>query len=301
MGALDTYLFLSALAMGVLVLLLRSGGSWRALAAAGALCLFGAFSATSALALWPAVWLALPALGYRGPRPRLAWAAGMLITLGVFFANYRWLRSGVVADPLFLARFVLTYLGSPVAAPGGAALWTAPLFATLALAVMAWNTVRWRAERSAPAEEGRVGATWTLAAFAAGCGLLTGAGRGVYGIAQALESRYVTQASLFWIAAVGLAAIALRHGTRLQAAVNAALIAMAAAGAAYAGAAAAQAPPLVSAAQEACVRAWPDTRETACLAGLHPRPERLGPAIEALRAERLSLFADAPVDARPRP
>ena len=70
---LDTYLFLSALALGALVLLLRSPASWRALAGAGALCLFATFSAASGLALWPAVWLALPALGYHGPRPRAAW------------------------------------------------------------------------------------------------------------------------------------------------------------------------------------------------------------------------------------
>jgi hypothetical protein len=114
------------------------------------------------------------------------------------------------------------------------------------------------------------------------------------------------------MAAVGLCGVALsvfREGARVTpgwralAAVNVAALVLVVARVAVVSQAVLAGPPLVSEAQEACVRAYPVTRDLGCLRGLHPRPWRIAPRIDQLFAHRLAVFADvtepAPAAAAP--
>ena len=260
----------------------------------------------SGLAVWPVLFLALPALGFHARADRLLWLGAMLAVLAGYFVHYHWLRAGVVTGPLFLAGFVLAYLGSPLVSFDAGALAAARWIAAAGLALTAANGVYlWKAGRDA--DRRRLAAALAVIAFAVACGVLTGAGRGgSHGMVQALASRYVTHGSLFWLGAVGLCGVALsvsRDGrgltraARVVAALNVAALLLVVARIAIVSRAALAAPPLVTEAQEACVRAYPVTREIGCLRGLHPRPWRIAPHIDQLLAHRLAVFADVPAPA----
>lgn len=303
---LEFYPFVSAVFLGAVFLLWRWPGSRRALAGAATLAAIATFSVASGLAVWPVLFLALPALGFRSRTDRLLWLAAMLVVLAGYFVRYHWLRAGVVTGPAFLGGFVLAYLGSPFVPFEAGALGTARSIAAAGLALTAANGVfLWRTGRDA--ERRLLAAGLAVIAFAVACAVLTAAGRGgSHGMTQALASRYVAHGSLFWLAAVGLAGVALSAASegvpatparRRLAALDAAALVLVVARLAVLAQGALAAPPLVTEAQEACVRAYPVSRDAGCLRGLHPRPWRIAPRIDALFEHRLALFADVPVPA----
>jgi hypothetical protein len=139
--------------------------------------------------------------------------------------------------------------------------------------------------------------------MAIACGLFTGAGRGNFGLPQALESRYTTHASLFWLGVVALAlssfadaraggfAGTARRVLAVAGAGTVIFVLVRVAGVSYG---ALRSRPLVTPAHVACVLAFPETRETGCLRGIHPRPETLGGLIDDLAVHRLALFGATP-------
>ena len=263
---LEFYPFVSAVFLGAVFALWRWPGSRRALAGAALLGAIATFSVASGLAVWPVLFLALPALGFHSRADRLLWLGAMLVVLVGYFVHYHWLRGGVVTGPLFLGGFLLAYLGSPLVLFDAGALAAARWIAVAGLALTAANGVYlWRAGRDA--DRRRLAAGVALIAFALACGVLTAAGRGgSHGMVQALASRYVTHGSLFWLGAVGLCGVALsvaREGggvtrvRRVVAALNLAALLLVVARIAMVSQSVLAAPPLVTAAQEACVRAYP--------------------------------------------
>ena len=215
---LEFYPFVSAVFLGAIFALWRWPGSRRALAGAALLGAIATFSVASGLAVWPVLFLALPALGFHSRRDRLLWLGAMFVVLVAYFVHYRWLRGGVVTGPVFLGGFVLAYLGSPLVLFDAGALVAARWIAVAGLALTATNGVYlWRAGQDA--DRRRLAAGLALIALAVACGVLTAAGRGgAHGMVQALASRYVTHGSLFWLAAVGLCGVALsaaREGGRV--------------------------------------------------------------------------------------
>jgi hypothetical protein len=299
---LDFYPFVAALFLAALLLLRRRPGSRAALAAAAGLSALATVSVASGMVFWPVLFVALPALGYRARADRLLWIAAALVTLAVYFANYRWIRSGVVEDPWFLARFLLAYLGSPLVRQDPSSVGQAQVIAAVAMLVAGGTTLYLRKE-GRPEHRPALLPGLALVGMAVACGLFTGAGRGNFGVAQALESRYATHASLFWLGVVALAlftvadarAAAFRGtGRRALAAAGAGTLVFVLARVVVVSDAARRSRPLVTDAHVACMRAFPQARETACLQGLHPRPETLGGLIDDLAAHRLALFAATP-------
>jgi hypothetical protein len=296
----DFYPFVAALFLAALLSLRRHPGSRRALAAAAAMSALATASIGSGMVFWPVLFVALPALGYRARADRLLWIAGAFVTLAVYFASYRWLRSGVVQDPAFLARFLLAYVGSPLVGPDPTSVGRAQL--TGAAGMLGAALTAWYLWKEGQAEHRRALLPGlALIGMAVACGLFTGVGRGNFGVPQALASRYTTHANLFWLGFVALAMSAFADARaaafrgpvrRALAAASAATLVFVLVRVAAAARAERRAGPLVTRAHAACVLAFPAARDTACLVGLHPRPETLGGLIDQMAEHRLALFAD---------
>ncbi|THB70885.1 MAG: hypothetical protein D6E12_01985 [Desulfovibrio sp.] len=137
---------------------------------------------------------------------------GVLAWLG-YFADYSapphhpslW---GVFSAPLHALRYFVTYMGGCISSNVDISL-VAIIYGTIGLLLageMLVHLVRSRVSltRTAP---------WlAYMAFALLTGMSTTVGRSGFGIGQALESRYSTFSSCFWIGLIGLYAI--RHGAR---------------------------------------------------------------------------------------
>ena len=299
---LDFYPFVAALFVAALLVLRRRPGSRAALAAAAGMSAVATVSVASGMVFWPVLFFALPALGYRARALRLLWIAAAFVTLAVYFAQYRWIRSGVVQDPGFLLRFLFAYLGSPLVRQDPASVRQAQVIAAAGLVVAAGSALYlWKQGRA----EHRTALLPGLAliGMAIACGLFTGAGRGNFGVPQALESRYATHASLFWLGALALALFSLADarfagftGTarRVLAAAGAGTLVFVLGRVAWVSYGALRSRPLVTPAHVECFLAFPRTRDTACLQGLHPRPETLGGLIDDLAVHRLALFGATP-------
>ena len=259
----------------------------------------------SGLAVWPVLFLALPALGFHSRRDRLLWLGAMFVVLVAYFVHYQWLRRGVWwSGPMYLGGFLLAYLGSPLVLFDAGALAAARWIAVAGLALTATNGVYlWRAGQDA--DRRRLAAGVALIALALACGVLTAAGRGgSHGMVQALASRYVTHGSLFSAGRRGPVrrgpvggaggrprdagppggrgrqprrARARRGANRRGFPVRSR---RAAAGDRSPGGLRARVPPVA--------------RDITCLRGLHPRPWRIAPRIDQLFVHRLAVFADVP-------
>lgn len=212
--------FLSLLAtLGTVLLLdraLAARNPWPALAGSAAAAGVVQFSVASGIMLWPAGLLMIAL----HPRPRrlplaAAWVVAAAASCAVFFAG--WFRPvipgsvpplEVLANPGPLLAYVATYLVSPlVRAPLGGLPPYAYGFLLLAavLGGAAWLLATGWRER-APL------LPWlALAAFAGANALVTGLGRVVFGIDQALGSRYVTLGLLFVLSAIALGVLVLRR------------------------------------------------------------------------------------------
>lgn len=162
----------------------------------------GTLTYSTNLPLWPA--LIVGALVFGGRLKDLLPLTGAGIVAAAFLSHYS-SRPGhhpdPLLDPLALARFVATYLGSalrrdtPTAELAG---WIgyALVAGGIAIVVFSRNT---RLRRSA--------APWImLVVFSLGNALGTAVSRGGWGIEAAKQSRYVTISCLFWVAVLGLAA-----------------------------------------------------------------------------------------------
>jgi len=223
--------FLSTLAVvaGVMLLAGAAPSGYR-FAGALAMGVVASYSFANGLLYWFAalpVVLATPKLSRDTRIVRAAlWAVVGFLTLQSYLVEYE--KPGVspewASSPLEYLGYVILYLGSPVSAlfarppwhgppPPAPAVWhfVPGILGCMAFAVLLAQLSRcWRA--SWP-----VRAPWlSLAAYALGSALVTGAGRAGFGIAQALSSRYITIASLFWCALFALLALYLDTRPRLR-------------------------------------------------------------------------------------
>ncbi|MBV8371255.1 MAG: hypothetical protein JO036_20250 [Candidatus Eremiobacteraeota bacterium] len=188
-------------AVVVVVLLTRPGGTWRDLGLAVFAAALGSLSSSQGLITWP---VGLVAIGLiprqRSARAALWLATGAVVTLAV--------RHGAPPpDPSMrlglshlsaLAEYALAYLGAPLAASfhlGPSIAAGAALVAWLgALAVLAVRLPLSRRVRLAP---------WlALAAYAVAAAAATAPARAGLGLDQATASRYVSIATLAWVAAL---------------------------------------------------------------------------------------------------
>jgi hypothetical protein len=110
----------------------------------------------------------------------------------------------VLAHPVDIVLYVLTYLGSPIAGGRGDAV-----SAVIGLALLVALSWALYADMRSPYRVRRLvrNAPWyALAVFPVLCAAGTAAGRAGFGVDQALEGRYITISLLGWVALIGLLA-----------------------------------------------------------------------------------------------
>jgi hypothetical protein len=302
----NQYFFLIAFVVAALWVVRRSSVSWPALLGAAVLTVCATFSFSNGFVLWfvmiPVLWM----LGYRRWPYLLGWGAAIALGLAAFFTGYRFhgLERPTSFDPFFLGQFVLVYLGHvftvrevPVHPPreiylnvalGGGGL----LVFVIDLALL------WRSRRR-----------WTdlapwigLAAFVLASATLAGIGRGhAGGIEVAMASRYVTLATMFWVAFVAVAVLAMARLGRSRwilaghGLVLAVLLALFVVGSYEFGKTRAT----VTEAQRACFLAYPTTRDATCFGNLlswrgsdAAYAQALSEKMEKLAQYRLAAFGE---------
>ena len=201
-------------AVVALLQLTRPHGGPQELSFAIALATIAGLSSAQGLLVWPAGLVAI-ALIPRDRLPRLAaWLlAGIAVTAAVRWGGPATGAGYVALSHLdVIARYVLVYLGSPLALSFG--LQTAALRGALAIAWTAAIVVF--ALRAPLAARVRLAPWLALAAYALLCALATAAARAGFGVEQALAPRYTTIAELIWVAAFAATCIVIPRGTALR-------------------------------------------------------------------------------------
>ena len=295
--------FLMLFTLGALMVLRRGARRPTALVAAALLGVGATYTQGSGVLVWPIVLAALPLFGF-GVGAALFWVGAAAVTMWTFLAGFAAPIRHV--PPVRALEFLLAFVGNPFVreAPGLADL--ARIVAVLGMALLAANVIMLRSRGYA----WRRLATWlALAGFALGIAALAAINRSHFGMRYALNSRYATQASVFWIAVIALGSMVVAEARRAappstwRRALVAANLALGAAVVANNVHAAIHSWPVgfVSDAHVACVLCYPTTRDASCLSGLHPafNPDSENPALrpvllrrlDALAAHRLATFA----------
>jgi len=203
-GFQTAWLLINTCVLAVIVLLFRSKSSAWSFPVAAALAYVASFSSLTGLNIWPVGLIALSS-SFRMRRGLLAcWIAFGVIAVALYFHNYQYLGQGPSGafsrdtPPSTVPLYFLAYLGGPFAAWAGVG-WSAffgglGVIGLLIAAFSAWwpNSPRGFREKMIP---------WVaLGVFPVLCAALTTLGRAGLGAEQALAARYITPATLLWIA-----------------------------------------------------------------------------------------------------
>lgn len=230
--AWQVQVFMNALAACVMAWSLgrygaRAPGPWLAMLAAIA----GALTFANGVALLPIVPVVL-ALDPRGDatvwwrrRPAITMAVIGALAVAIYLIGYERPPDHpsplvALAHPLDLLRFLLAYLGAPVALGWrlAASTSTTPVvlisiaYGAIGLGVVvAGGAWLWRRDASDRA----LLVPWVaLVLFTVLSGIMTGVGRLGVSLDQALASRYTTTSALFWVSVAALAALAMSRALR---------------------------------------------------------------------------------------
>ena len=189
---------LDRLGTGALGGVARPGG-WLRLALAGAACWVATFTMANGVLLG-VVLVALALILHAPWRATLATLLCAGAPAAAFLYHYRLgSQSGsfadMLADPLAYAAFLLGYLGNPA----GTDLAIAQVFGAAGLLGFGIAALRIATARRASAP---AAALVAIMAFVVATACVTAFGRTQYGVFDALETRYVTPAAVFWCALV---------------------------------------------------------------------------------------------------
>lgn len=200
--------------------------NWRCFAAATAMAVVASYSFANGLLVWFA---ALPVLcitpGLRREQKWLRimlWATAAFLTIESYFVAYQKPGvsppfSAVLKSPLSYLGYVVLYLGNPVVGIFSTPPWHGGpphpfgwghFLPGVAGILVFGATVLWLF-RSRKDSLHRLAAWLSLAAFAVLSALATGVGRVGFGIAEGLNSRYMTTGALFWCALFAILAMGL--------------------------------------------------------------------------------------------
>jgi hypothetical protein len=226
-----------AVFFSLLALVLLSGEpSWPRTALAVTSAILGSLSQAAGLTIWPAGVVPILASALPGSRLRrlAVWGAVAVAVLGL----YAWPRSGdvgaprpstfVLSHPADTLAFVLTVIGGPVVSFTGAA-WPphdAGIAMLVALAGLALAALSWLALRDHVEVRPSLLPLAAVALWSVGVAAQIALGRAEGGRPQAMASRYVSFATPFWIAVIGLLGVVSLHGSRFRTAARVALAAL---------------------------------------------------------------------------
>lgn len=222
-GFQSQFILAQLLPLAALYALYRStvGDGSRTFVLACALGLLSAGTMANGILALPLM-AAYAALARQGVRRTTALAVLTALMLLAYFHGYTpvaghgSLSSALRDDPVQLVHYVLAYLGSPfhpVFGFGAAGRWMAEaagLFFVVSSVRFAWQVLRQPRPPALPL------AMLCFVAYIAGTAVGTAGGRLIFGVEQALSSRYTTPAIVAWLALLVLYAPALLalHGWR---------------------------------------------------------------------------------------
>jgi hypothetical protein len=221
-GFQTAWILISTCVLGLLWSLSGSPITGKRLALAAAFAIVASFSLLFGLNVWPAGFLVLVLHRPFERRLVLTWIALAIAVLALYFYQYDFLFQGSASAANHVSvwtwpTYFFAFLGAPIGNWAGP-VWSATLgvlgtiaFAVMSPALLTGATALTRRQVCTP---------WLgLGAFAILCAALTTAGRAGIGVGQALDSRYSTPATLFWIATLSLGVLCL-HSLRLRRAVR---------------------------------------------------------------------------------
>ena len=210
-GFQTAWFLCDACAIGVALLLARPDRRFAHVGLAIVVALIGTYSSSQGLVIWAVGAVALLLTGKRGLALLGVWIPAALIAFYVYRHGMYPTETGhvnVLTHPLLAVRYILSYLGAPMARwLGASGSQLAGLAGLVALGAALTADLRspLRARRFA-----RAGQWYALAVFPLLCAIGTSTGRAGFGVDQALASRYTTIAGLLWVALVGIAVV--RYG-----------------------------------------------------------------------------------------
>jgi hypothetical protein len=307
---LQVFLNVLSVVFGI-VLLTRRPFEWTHFAGAAIAGIVATYSFGNGLLFWPVGLGVLALAASKGPPKRLllgAWAVLSTVVVASYMAGFH--RGGsaasfqtVVTQPVGHLRYVLTFLGSPLASFSGSAFpprdtGIAALVGGLGLLLL--TLAARRAIRRRPNEIDRVIPFFALAGYALFSSLIAAVSRLRFGIPQALASRYTTISSLFWIGLIGMTLLA----TAPRAPAEPGVAEKADRGGRWSLAAVAA---LVAASSLVSIHIFPERHilllparsemvrgeSVELLKRLHPEVHQVTHGLVALRRLRLSVFRDA--------
>jgi hypothetical protein len=207
--------WINVLAATLAIVLLGSGRPTARRLAAALLCGIAAtHSYINGVLVWPLGAIVLALRGDASLRTRLlpfgVWMGASAFFVSVHLRAYGYSASGLAGIPLDATatlRYVCTFLGAPLAHDLGSA---APHVSALLGASGLLSLVVCLASRAAWTASVPVLVWPAVAAYAVGTAAMAALVRVSLGVEQALSSRYLTYANLFWIGLVGSLAAASR-------------------------------------------------------------------------------------------
>jgi hypothetical protein len=212
-GFQTAWILISTCVLGLMWSLSGSTITAKRLALATAFAFVASFSLLFGLNVWPAGFLVLVLHRPFERRLVLTWIGLAIVVLAVYFYQYDFLFQGSASAANHVSVWTLpTYFFAFLGAPLGN--WAGPVWSAVlgALGTISFAGMSAALLTDVPASTSRhYCIPWLgLGAFAILCAALTTAGRAGIGIGQALDSRYSTPATLFWIAILSLGAFCLQ-------------------------------------------------------------------------------------------
>ena len=193
--------------------LARARRSAANVALATAAAITGSVSSLPGLLIWPAGLVAIALAPPPRARITSGWLAlGALTTLAVRWGSRGAPGGASLEHPAALVRYVLVYLGSPLALSYGVSV-----SLVAGIVVIGWLAAAVALALRGPALRRLRLAPWlALAAYAVLGAVGTAAGRAGFGFEQAAAPRYVTIAEFAWIGALAASCIVLPRAGRYR-------------------------------------------------------------------------------------
>lgn len=214
----------NAFAAACLAVLAHSSRSWLPTSVAVFLGLCGTFAhGGGGLVLWPLGVVFYAGLYLTGRRPRgeitglLIWTAATVVVFFAYFQNYQRPEHhpdilGAIEHPLQFVTYLCGFLGNAVFFENVRLAIASGAVAACFFVVGSIWTVRMKTRLPSVYE---AGVWWVLlAGYGAANALVTALARSGFGAEQALSSRYVAMAALFWIGTYALVELVLVSGER---------------------------------------------------------------------------------------
>lgn len=291
-----------------IVALQRGRVGWRSLIVATGCATCASFTLFSGIMAWPIFLVGLWWVGYRNWRHYAFWIASASVALVFFFSGYQ-LPPSPGSSAIFAPLQQLAYIGVSLANPffsnvGTGALIPAMIsLSLLGLVLLAANSVAlWTMTHTVKP----MAPWWIVTAIAFAAAILTSLRRAQLGLEQAGSSRYVAFSSLFWIAVLALGWFVARNSyqKRVWALWQSALVAanvLTVIGLAFLYIRANRLATLdfdqyanARREGEACLIAYPVTKNATCLQPLFPDPALITDKIVTMARYQLGPFATQP-------